>query len=60
VLEHIHRNGALIPTLLQRHRRSSASTTTRRAWRNKEGWDNIDIFGWLGYKMQIQDRLRVP
>ena len=19
---------------------------------NKEGWDNIDIFGWLGYKMQ--------
>src|SRR5256884_4325277 len=20
---------------------------------NKEGWDNIDIFGWLGYKMQI-------
>ncbi len=21
---------------------------------NKEGWDNIDIFGWLGYKMQIK------
>ena len=21
---------------------------------NKEGWDNIDIFGWLGYKMQIE------
>jgi myo-inositol-1-phosphate synthase len=20
---------------------------------NKEGWDNIDIFGWLGYPMQI-------
>ena len=20
----------------------------------KEGWDNIDIFGWLGYKMQIK------
>ena len=21
---------------------------------NKEGWDNIDLFGWLGYKMQIK------
>ncbi len=21
---------------------------------NKEGWDNIDIFGWLGYDMQIK------
>jgi myo-inositol-1-phosphate synthase len=21
---------------------------------NKEGWDSIDIFGWLGYKMQIK------
>ncbi len=21
---------------------------------NKEGWDNIDIFGWLGYHMQIK------
>ena len=21
---------------------------------NKEGWDNIDIFGWLGYAMQIK------
>jgi myo-inositol-1-phosphate synthase len=21
---------------------------------NKEGWDNVDIFGWLGYKMQIK------
>ncbi len=21
---------------------------------NKEGWDNIDIFGWLGYNMQIK------
>jgi myo-inositol-1-phosphate synthase len=21
---------------------------------NKEGWDNIDIFGWMGYKMQIK------
>jgi myo-inositol-1-phosphate synthase len=21
---------------------------------NKEGWDNIDIFGWLNYKMQIK------
>ncbi|MEO6236758.1 MAG: inositol-3-phosphate synthase, partial [Vicinamibacterales bacterium] len=21
---------------------------------NKEGWDNIDLFGWLGYKMQMK------
>jgi myo-inositol-1-phosphate synthase len=21
---------------------------------NKEGWDNIDIFGWLGYQMQLK------
>jgi myo-inositol-1-phosphate synthase len=21
---------------------------------NKEGWDNLDIFGWLGYSMQIK------
>ena len=21
---------------------------------NKEGWDNIDIFGWLGYPMQLK------
>lgn len=21
---------------------------------NKEGWDNLDIFGWLGYNMQIK------
>ena len=21
---------------------------------NKEGWDNIDIFGWMGYDMQIK------
>ncbi|KPK95745.1 inositol-3-phosphate synthase [bacterium SM23_31] len=21
---------------------------------NKEGWDNIDVFGWLGYDMQIK------
>ncbi len=21
---------------------------------DKEGWDNIDIFGWLGYKMQLK------
>jgi len=29
------------------------STTTARG-DNKEGWDNIDIFGWLGYPMQIK------
>ena len=21
---------------------------------NKEGWDNIDIFGWMGYEMQVK------
>jgi myo-inositol-1-phosphate synthase len=25
---------------------------------NKEGWDNIDIFGWLGYKMQLTINVR--
>ena len=24
---------------------------------NKESWDNIDIFGWLGYKMQNKNKL---
>jgi myo-inositol-1-phosphate synthase len=24
---------------------------------NKEGWDNIDIFGWLGYPMQLKINL---
>ena len=24
---------------------------------NKEGWDNIDIFGWMGYPMQIKINL---
>ena len=23
-------------------------------YHNKEGWDNIDIFGWMGYPMQIK------
>jgi len=27
---------------------------------NKEGWDNIDIFGWLGYPMQIKVGFPVP
>ena len=27
---------------------------------NKEGWDNIDIFGWLGYPMQIKVDFLVP
>ena len=26
----------------------------------KEGWDNIDIFGWLGYPDADQDRFPVP
>jgi hypothetical protein len=25
---------------------------------NKEGWDNIDIFGWLGYPMQLKVEFR--
>src|SRR5437762_9333117 len=29
-------------------------TTLFRSGDNKEGWDNIDIFGWLGYPMQIK------
>ena len=27
---------------------------------NKEGWDNIDIFGWLGYPDADQDRFSLP
>jgi myo-inositol-1-phosphate synthase len=27
---------------------------------NKEGWDNLDIFGWLGYPMQIKVDFPVP
>jgi myo-inositol-1-phosphate synthase len=27
---------------------------------NKEGWDNIDIFGWLGYPDADQGRLPLP
>jgi hypothetical protein len=27
---------------------------------NKEGWDNIDIFGWLGYPMQIKGGFPLP
>ena len=30
------------------------SIIIRRAATAKEGWDNIDIFGWLGYPMQIK------
>ena len=32
---------------------SCASTTTPRG-DNKEGWDAVDIFGWMGYPMQIK------
>ncbi len=27
---------------------------------NKEGWDNVDIFGWLGYRHAVEDQLPVP
>ncbi len=27
---------------------------------NKEGWDNIDIFGWMGYPNADQDQLPLP
>ena len=27
---------------------------------NKEGWDNIDIFGWLDYPMQIKINFLCP
>ena len=30
------------------------STTIRRDGDAKEGWDNIDLFGWLGYPMQLK------
>jgi len=37
-----------------------ASTITPPRGDNKEGWDNIDIFGWLGYPMQYQGGLPLP
>ena len=45
---------ALPRTLRQVLSQGAASTITRRSGDNKEGWDDIDIFGWLGYPMQIK------
>src|SRR5439155_647935 len=54
-------------TPMPRSRRGSRMRTPRRTSRrtfppswisphgdNKEGWDNIDLVGWLGYKMQLK------
>ena len=54
VLEYILQPEAL-PGALRRHR----STRSRIDYYpprgdDKEGWDNIDIFGWLGYPMQMK------
>jgi hypothetical protein len=37
-----------------RRRSSSCIGDYRPRGDNKEGWDNIDIFGWMGYPMQIK------
>ena len=50
-----HPAAAPLPRPLRRTCTTScASTTTRPRGDNKEGWDNIDIFGWMGYPMQIK------
>ena len=36
------------------HKVRDINHTRRAATLAKEGWDNIDIFGWLGYPMQLK------
>ena len=43
-----------IPSCIRIFTIRSGSITTLRGGDNKEGWDNIDIFGWMGYPMQIK------
>ena len=51
----LHPAARSLPRSLQRLLpQGRASTTTRPGATTKEGWDNIDIFGWLGYPMQIK------
>jgi len=50
----IHPAARRLSDALQRLQPHSADQLLSAARDNKEGWDNIDIFGWLGYPMQIK------
>ena len=55
VLEHISCSPELYPELYDNLLpQGSATNYYPPRGDNKEGWDNIDIFGWLGYPMQIK------
>jgi myo-inositol-1-phosphate synthase len=43
-----------LPRALRRHHHVVRINYYPPRGDNKEGWDNIDIFGWLGYPMQIK------
>ena len=58
-----HRSSACSSTSCSRSSTPTSTATSHHVVRinyypprgdNKEGWDNIDIFGWLGYPMQIK------
>jgi myo-inositol-1-phosphate synthase len=53
VLEHILRKD-LYPDLYSKYDHVVRINYYPPRGDNKEGWDNIDIFGWLGYPMQIK------
>jgi myo-inositol-1-phosphate synthase len=53
VLEHILQPG-LYPDLYGKFTHKVRINYYPPRGDNKEGWDNIDIFGWLGYPMQIK------
>lgn len=53
VLDHILQPG-IYPTLYDRISHAVKIHYYPPRCDNKEGWDNIDIFGWLGYPMQIK------
>jgi myo-inositol-1-phosphate synthase len=53
VLEHILRKD-LYPDLYSNYSHVVRINYYPPRGDNKEGWDNIDIFGWLGYPMQIK------
>ena len=53
VLEHILQP-EMYPPCTRTPTTRCASTTTRRAADAKEGWDNIDLFGWLRHPMQLK------
>ncbi|MBI5516131.1 MAG: inositol-3-phosphate synthase [Deltaproteobacteria bacterium] len=53
VLEHILQPH-LHPTLYGRYHHVVRINYYPPRGDNKEGWDNIDLFGWLGYPMQIK------